>query len=192
MALKVVPAGDERCDIHTDGRKPPKYVCESCLKEFGIDPDSPDEPRRSLRARLRRARRRTRRRVARPDRGLMVGAGIAVAVIAVVVTVLATSGGGDAEDTTTGGPPTQADVINALQLVPNLNGTGWITPDSACWVVSMQFGTDVPKPGPISGKGRGEATNENRTVGTAVSQNDVSVSENECVTRIGNALRAKF
>jgi hypothetical protein len=190
MALKVVPAGDERCDIHNHRRNPPKYVCQTCLTEFGLDADASDEPRRrSLGPRLRRIRRRLRRRIARRDRGLLVGGGMAVTVVGVLAIVLATGRGG-AEPTGTGGPPTQADVINALELVPDPNG-GWTTPDGACWIVSLQFGTDV-HPGPISGKALAEAANENATVGAAVSQNDFSVSEAQCVARIGAALKAHF
>jgi hypothetical protein len=191
MALKVVPADDERCDIH-NRRNPPQYVCEACLKEFGIDPAAPTAGRPSFRSRLRRSRRRLRRRIARGDRRILIGGGIAVA--AIVVAVIAFSGGGggggsDLEADSTG-PPTQADVASALDLVPDPGGAGWITPDGGCWVVSIQFGADV-HPGEI-GKGLVEATNEDATVGAAVSQNDFSLSEAECVARVGAALKAHF
>jgi hypothetical protein len=191
MALKVVPAGDERCDIH-NRRNPPQYVCESCLEEFGIDPAAPSAGRPSFRSRLRRARRRLRRRIARGDRRILIGGGIAVAAIAVAILALTSGGGGggDGQGSDSTGPPTQADVVGALELVPDPGGAGWITTDGACWVVSIQFGADV-HPGEI-GKGLVEATNGDATVGAAVSQNDFSVSEAECVARVGAALKAHF
>ena len=50
MPLKVVPAGDERCDVHNE-RARQKYVCETCLKKFGIDPEQSEaaEPERERR-----------------------------------------------------------------------------------------------------------------------------------------------
>ena len=189
MALKVVPADDERCDVHTQ-RKPVRYICESCLNEFGIDPTEPAAGRPPLASRLRRTRRRLRRDIARGDRRLLIGGGIAIAVIAVVVFVLATGGGGEEGNSSETGPPNEADVVAALELTPDPQGAGWITPDGACWIVSIQFGTDV-HPGEIA-KGVVEVTNENATVGAAVSQNDFSVSEQECAARIGGALKANF
>jgi hypothetical protein len=188
MALKVVPAHDERCDVHTQ-RQPVRYVCESCLEEFGIDPTKPTTVRRSRRSRLRRLRRRLRRAIARGDRRILIGGGIAVAVVAALVIVFASAGGGD-DGQSNDGPPTEADVVSALELVPEPSGAGWITPDGACWIISIQFGADVHS-GEI-GKGLVGATNEAATVGAAVSQNDFSISEEECVARIGTALRAKF
>jgi hypothetical protein len=112
--------------------------------------------------------------------------------VAIVVIALASGGGGNEEqDSRAEGPPTDADVVSALELVPGPGGAGWITPDGACWVVSIQFGADV-RPGAIAGKGLVEATNDDATVGAAVSQNDFSVSEDECVARIGTALKANF
>jgi hypothetical protein len=190
MALKVVPAEDERCDIHNH-RRPARYVCESCLKEFGGDAAEPTVSRPSLRSRLRRARRKLGRRIAGGDRRILIGGGIAAVAIAVAVIALGSGGGGgDDGGAGTTGPPTQADVVNALELVPDPSGAGWITPDGACWIVSIQFGTDV-RPGEI-GKGLVEATNENATVGAAVSQNDFTVSEQQCVARIGTGLKANF
>lgn len=190
MPLKVVPTGDERCDVH-NRRDPPRYVCESCLREFGIDPSEPTAARLSLRARLRRARRRFRRRIARGDRRILIGGGITAVAIAVAVTAFARGAGGDDEGGADGaGPPTEADVVSALELVPDPGGAGWITTDGACWIVSIQFGANV-HPGEI-GKGLVEATNEDATVGAAVSQNDFSVSEQECVARLGAVLKDEF
>jgi hypothetical protein len=192
MALKVVPPNDERCDVHTQ-RQPVRYVCESCLDKFGIDPAQSTPGRRSLGSRLRRARRRLRRAIARGDRRVLIGGGIAVVAAALVVIALASGGGGGGDEQEAGanGAPTEADVVSALGLVPGPGGAGWITTDGACWVVSIQFGADV-RPGTIAGKGLVEATNEDATVGAAVSQNDFSVSEDECVARVGAALKTNF
>jgi hypothetical protein len=190
MPLKVVPAHDERCDVHTN-RKPLRYVCETCLDEFGIDPTEPTERQRSLLSRLRGTRRRLRRQIARGDRRILIAGGIAVVAIAVLVIAFASGvDGDDGQDAGADGPPTEADVVNALELVPDPSGAGWITPDGACWIVSIQFGANV-QPGEI-GKGLVEATNEDATVGAAVSQNDFSVSTQECVARIGAGLREKY
>jgi hypothetical protein len=186
-----VPPNDERCDVHTQ-RQPVRYVCESCLDKFGIDPTGPRAGRRSFRSRLRRARRALRRRRASAGRRVLIGGGIAVVAVAIVVIALASGGGGnDEQDAGADGPPTDADVVSALELVPDPGGAGWITTDGACWVVSIQFGADV-HPGAIAGKSLVEATNEDATVGAAVSQNDFSVSEDECVARIGAALKTNF
>jgi hypothetical protein len=190
MALKVVPAEDERCDIHNQ-RNPPQYVCEACLDRFGIDPAQPTPGRRSLRSRLRRARRRLRRNLVRGDRRMLIGGAIVAVAIVLVLIAFASGGGGDDEGKLGDGAPTEADVVTALELVPDPGGAGWITSDSACWVVSIHFGADV-QPGPIAGEHLVQATNENATVGAAVSQNDFSVSEEECVARIGAALKANF
>jgi hypothetical protein len=190
MALKVVPAEDERCDIH-NRRNPPQYICETCVKELGVDPGEPTVGRPSLRSRLRRARRRLGRRTAVGDRRILIGGGIAAVIVAIGVIALGSGGGGGDEGAAdTPGPPTEADVVNALELVPDSSGAGWITPDGACWIVSIQFGADV-QPGEI-GKGLVEATNEDATVGAAVSQNDFTVSEQQCVARIGAGLKASF
>lgn len=190
MALKVVPAEDDRCDIHNQ-RNPPQYICETCVKELGVDPDEPTVGRPSLRSRLRRARRRLGRRIAVGDRRILIGGGIAAVAVAVAVIALGGGGGGgDDGSAGTTGPPTQADVVNALELVRDPSGAGWITPDGACWIVSIQFGADV-QPGEI-GKGLVEATNEDATVGAAVSPNDFTVSEQQCATRIGTGLKANF
>src|SRR5215211_2220355 len=187
MALKVVPAGDERCDIHTQ-RKPARYVCESCLKEFGIQADQPMAPhRRPLRARVRRAVRGLPRRRWSADRKLLIGAASGLLVAGLIAIALATTGGGGDSESPSG-PPTEADVVNALELVPDPSGTGWTTPDGACWVVSIRFGDDV-RPGRIAGSELIEATNDELTVGAAVAQGDFSVSETACVERIGAALR---
>jgi hypothetical protein len=192
MALKVVPAGDELCDIH-NGRNPPQYVCKSCLKEFGVDPDrAAPARRRSLRSRIRRGRRRLRRAFASVNGRILIGGGIALVSVTALIVALATSGGGG-EDT--GGkvthPRTQDGVVSALGLIPSPGNSGWITPDGACWVVSIQFDENV-HPGKIAGNQLIEATNENLTVGAAVAQNDFSITTQQCASRIGAALRQNF
>src|SRR5512139_2568626 len=87
MALKVVPAGDERCDVH-NRREPQKYICETCLKEFGIESAPPAATRR---ARVRRAIRRS-----RVDRRVLIGGGVVGLLIAGVVVVIVLAAGGSA------------------------------------------------------------------------------------------------
>ena len=77
MALKVVPAGDERCDVH-NRREPQKYICETCLGEFGIDAS----PAATRRARARRALRSWRSGI---DRKVRIGVGVAVILVIVLV-----------------------------------------------------------------------------------------------------------
>src|SRR5512139_841761 len=86
MALKVVPAGDERCDVH-NRREPQKYVCETCLKEFGIESAPPASTRR---ARVRRVLRRWRSRV---DRKVLIG-GVGLLIAGVIMVVVLAAGGG--------------------------------------------------------------------------------------------------
>lgn len=88
MALKVVPAGDERCDVH-NRREPQKYICETCLREFGIDPVSPAATRR---ARARRALRSWRSGI---DRKVRIGVGVAVLIAAVILVIVLVVGGDD-------------------------------------------------------------------------------------------------
>ncbi len=184
MALKVVPAGDERCDIH-NRRKSPTHICETCLKEYGIDPARPATARpRPRRVRARRAFRRWR---SRTDRKVLIGGGVGFLIVGViVVTVLvAGSGGGGGEGGS--GAPLEADVVNALDLVPNLTGGGWVTSDGACAVVSIQFGKDVQV-----GNRAIEATNADGTVGAFVLPNDPAISEADCLARVSCRLRAHF
>lgn len=189
MALKVVPAGDERCDIHTQ-RKPAQYICESCLAKFGVEAAGESAPRRSrsLKSRIRRARRRLRRWRAQPGRVVLIGGG-AVALIAVIVLVVSAIAGGGGSDRRPAAR-TEAGVVSALGLLPSPGGTGWITPDGACWLVSIQFGANV-QPGRLTG-GLIEATNEDQTVGAAVTQNDFSISTTACAEQVGADLRANY
>jgi hypothetical protein len=180
MALKVVPAGDERCDIHNQ-RESRTYICETCLKELGIGSEvTVTSHRTRRRTRARRALRRWRSRV---DWKVLIGA--AVAVILVVVLVVGSSGGGGGSSGSGSSAPTEADVVNALNLVPDVNSGGWITVDGACAVVAIQFGKDVQHR-------VFEATNENGTVGALVLQNNFSTSQADCVNRIATELKAHF
>jgi hypothetical protein len=86
MALKVVPADDERCDIH-NRREPQKYICETCLREFGIESVSPAATRR---ARARRALRSWRSGI---DRKVLIGVGVAVLIAAVILAIVLVVGG---------------------------------------------------------------------------------------------------
>ena len=100
MALKVVPADDERCDIH-NGRNPPEYICKSCLKELGVEPEpavsARGGPIRSARRALRRGPIRQARRAirlrSRSARRILIGAGIGLLIGAIVVAVMLAVGG---------------------------------------------------------------------------------------------------
>jgi hypothetical protein len=192
MALKVVPADDERCDIHNRGRQPPQYVCETCLKELGTDVQQPVATSRPpLKRRARRGLRRVVRGFRVGDPKTLIGAGAALLAVAVLLLVLTSGGGDDGPESGTNGSLTEGDVVSALELAPDPSGTGWITPDGACWVVSIQFGNRLHA-GQIAGSELAQTTNEARTVGAAVSQGDLTVSQAECVARIGAALKAEF
>jgi hypothetical protein len=183
MALKVVPAGDERCDIH-NRRSPQNYICESCLKELGVESAAPVTPRRRpLRVRARRSVRRWR---ARTDRRVLYALGVGLPVLILVIVLIAGSGGGGSSG------PTEAEVVKTLGLVADPNGgTGWITPDGACAVDSIDLGPNV-QAGPIGTNLLVEVSNSKGTVGAVVRQNDFSQSESACVARIGAALKAHF
>jgi len=194
MALKVVPAGDERCDIHNN-RQPPAYICKDCLNEYGIEPGRTVTVRRGQR-RFRRVMRRPFRPVrrvlrglgARGRRGILIGAGVALVAGAIAVTVvLANQGGGGGSQK---GLPTEGDVVNALDLSPDPSGNGWITLDGACAVLSIEIGkaAQSPQPGvnPAS-----EATNPDGTV-RAVVQNAFSQNQAACVARVRSGLRNHF
>src|SRR4029450_390986 len=85
MALKVVPAGDERCDVH-NRREPQKYICETCLGEFGIEP-----PAATRRARARRALRSWRSGI---DRKVLIGVGAVLLIAGVILVIVVVAGGG--------------------------------------------------------------------------------------------------
>lgn len=191
MALKVVPASDERCDIH-NGRKPPEYICKDCLKEFGIEPGGTgaDRPasirraRRTLRHPIRQAMRVRRRSSPRRIVLIAAGLGLLIATTVVVVTLASPGGGGGSKS----GTFTEADVVEALGLSPDPSGTGWITLDGSCTVLSIQIGmpTAIPTVDPAI-----EATNGDGTV-RAVVLNAFSESQTACIDRISAALRDHF
>ena len=183
MALKVVPADDARCDIHT-GRKPAQYICRTCMKELGLDARPAMSVRRGP---LRRARRLLRRVRSRIPRKALIGAGIGLVLVITAVAALTLLGGGEEE----GGATSEADVVNAIDLLPNPAGSGWITSDGACVVASIdlrqQQPTDRQATEPLI-----EATNEDGTVAAVVLQNDYSISQAECVAQVETALRNEF
>ena len=180
MALKVVPAGDERCDIH-NRRPSPAYICEDCLKELGGEAAPVRVHRPPRRVRVRRRFRRW-----RSDRRVLYGVGVGLPVLLLAIVLVAGSGGGGESG------PKEADVVKALGLVPDpAGGTGWITSDRACAVDSIDLGPNV-QAGPIGTNLLVEVTNAKGTVGAVVRQNDFSLSEAQCVARVGAALKAHF
>jgi hypothetical protein len=192
MALKVVPAGDERCDIH-NGRKPATYICKDCLKELGVEAgpsvSAGRGPFRRLRRRLRRGplrpiRHLVRRSGVRHRRGLVLASVIGLGVAAAAIALIAGGGGGE----NVSGPPTEAEVVNALDLSPNPDGTGWITLDGACDVSSILLGASRTPPtvDPTM-----VATNEAGTV-RAIVEASFSLSQEACVNRIRAELRDDF
>ena len=193
MALKVIPAGDERCDIHNN-RKPPTYICKDCLDELGGEEqavtDHGSAVRRGRRplhgGRLRHARRALGRWESPGRRRILIGAGMLLVIVAIVVgVVLAGSGDGGGGQS---GLPTEEDVVNGLDLSPNPSGTGWITLDGSCAVLSIQIGVP-PASQPVNPAT--EAANEDGTV-RAVVQNAFSQSQTACVGRISAGLRDHF
>jgi hypothetical protein len=183
MPLKVVPAGDERCDVHNH-RTPQRYVCEACLKEFGIE--SPESEGTTVHGPSRRTRRRRalRRWRSRIDRKVLIGAGVGL-ILLIAVLASGILGGDEA------GVPSEADVVSALDLLPNPAGSGWITSDGTCAIVSI----DLNELAPLAQEGEElsiEASNEDRTVVAVVIQNDFSITQAECVGRVDTALKAEF
>src|SRR5262249_61658260 len=129
--------------------------------ETGAGPAVRGNPIRRLRSTLRRAGRRSRRRL-RPAgwRVLLLGAVAIVVIAGTILLITALTGGGGGGHRT--GPPTQEEVVNALGLSPDPNGTGWITLDGACAVLSIQVGS---QPAPTTtATPAGEATNPAGTV----------------------------
>ena len=104
MALKVVPAGDERCDVH-NRREPQEYICEACLGEFGIDAS----PAATRRARARRALRSWRSGI---DRKVRIGVGVAVLIAAVILVIVLVAGGDDHKG---GAAATPEDLVACLK-----------------------------------------------------------------------------
>jgi hypothetical protein len=184
MALKVVPAGDDRCDIH-NRRTPPRYICKTCMDELGVEAAPSESGRRGPVARLWRKIRRLR---SRTDWKLQAGAGVALLVVVGLVLMLA-AGGDDR-----GGPPSQEDVVEALDLVQNPDGTGWLTADGACVVVTIVQGDEV-RAGPVAGNLATEVTNADGTLGAVVRTNYssfFSTTQAECANRIQTSLRDDF
>jgi hypothetical protein len=197
MALKVIPAGDERCDIHNK-RKPPTYICKDCLEELGGEEEAVTDhgsavrrERRTLhRGRLRHAWRALGRSESPGRRRILIGAGMLLVIVAIVVgVVLAGSGDGGGGQS---GLPTEEDVVNALDLSPDPSGTGWITLDGSCAILSIEIGKPAQSAAQTQPANTGiEASNEDGTV-RAVVQNAFSQSQTACVDRINAALRDHF
>lgn len=194
MALKVVPAGDERCDIH-NGRTPASYICKDCVRELGVEtgpaPAARGKPIRRLRSKLRRAGRRSRRRLRSPGwREVLLGAVAIIVIAATILLITALTGGGGGGHRT--GLPTQEEVVNALGLSPDPSGVGWITLDGACAVLSIQIGSQAAAPTTTTtATPAGEASNTGGTV-RALVQNAFSQSQTACVDRVSAALNAHF
>ena len=185
MALKVVPAGDDRCDVH-NSRRPQRYICKDCMRELGIE----SAPGTSSRGVLARAWRGIGNAWAQSSGKVRVGVGIALLAIAAIALVLLVASGGNK-----GGPPTQSEVVEALDLVSDPGGgTGWLTADGTCVVVSIVFGNEV-RPGPVAGNLAVEVTNEQGTVGAVVRPNYSSYfnpTEAQCADHVQTALRDHF
>jgi hypothetical protein len=81
-------------------------------------------------------------------------------------------------------------VAKSLGLVPVAGGS-WQTADGACNVVSIETGVGI-RSGEVGTDLIVEVTNEAGTVGAVVTQRDFSLSEGECVRRVGDALRAHY
>ena len=188
MALRMVPAGDERCDIH-NGRRPPQFICQDCAKEMGVQTPG-------VRTRARGIRRRIRHRWSHMDGRVRFGLVAAVVVAIGIVVAVSVLGGGGTDKIK---DPTQEDVVNALNLSPDPNGAGWITLDGACGVLTIDVGarplatasqgaTTVTTP---TGAPSVIATNETGTV-RAVVVTAFSNDEAACVQRVESELRAHF
>jgi len=119
-----------------------------------------------------------------------VGVGVALLAVVAIVVVLVGASGGDK-----GGPPTQSEVVDALDLVSDPGGgTSWLTADGTCVVISIVFGNEV-RPGPVAGNLAVEVTNEQGTVGAVVRPNYSSYfnsTEAQCADHVGTALRDHF
>ena len=173
MALKVIPAGDERCDIHNN-RKPPTYICKDCLKELGGEEGTVTDHGSAVRGRRR----------------ILIGAGMLLVIVAIVVGVVL-AGGGDGGGGQSG-LPTEEDVVNALDLSPDPSGTGWITLDGSCAILSIEIGKPAQSAAQTQPATTAiEASNEDGTV-RAMVQNAFSQSQTACVDRINAALRDHF
>ncbi len=181
MPLKVVPAGDERCDIHKK-RSPAQYICESCMRELGVETTQQRTSRRPLR---RRVSRRLRRWRSEADWRVTGAVAVAVLVLAAVLTGITSGGGG-------GGAkgPSEADVVEALGLVRAPSGT-WLTADGNCEIVSIDTGAEVT-PGPVGTNLVTEVANESRTVGAVVIRHGTALTEAQCAASVEAALRAHF
>jgi hypothetical protein len=190
MPLKVVPAGDERCDVHNE-RSPQNYVCETCLRKFGIDPTQPSAAERHRRSRVPRPLRRALRRWRSPsNRRVRIGVGIAALVGAAIIVAALILGGGGGKNTN----PSESEVVETLQLIPSPSGTGWITSDGTCSVPSIVTGSAV-RPGNVAEDLAVEVTNESQTVGAVVTPNVSSFFQatvSYCVDQVGTALKDNF
>ena len=115
---------------------------------------------------------------------MLAACGIGVVLAAIAAVVVLSGGGGGTND----GTPTQAEVVQALDLSPDPSGTGWITLDGACSVISISVGKAAESQ-PLNSAT--VATNETGTV-RAVVLESFSQGQAACVDRISAALRENF
>ena len=180
--MKVVPAGDERCDIH-NGRSPAEYICERCVRDLGVETTRQRTSRRPLARRMRRSARRWR---SNADWRVVAGVGVALVVLAIVLTGILSGGGGGGSN-----GPSEAEVVKALGLLPGPIGGTWLMPDGNCEIVSIDTGAEVT-PGPVGTGVLMEVANEKRTVGAVVIEHGTALTEAQCAARVGAALKAHF
>ena len=183
MPMKVVPAGDERCDIHNK-RTPAQYICESCVQDLGVEKTRRRTSRRPV---SRRVRRRVRRWRSETDWRVIAGVAAAIVVLVVVLTGILSGGGGGGSS-----GPSESDVVKALGLARGPSGT-WLTADGDCEIVSIDTGPEVT-PGPVAAGTNLviEVANESRTVGAVVITHGTALTEAQCAAHVGDALRAHF
>ena len=87
--------------------------------------------------------------------------------------------------------PSEADVVSALDLLPNPSGSGWITSDGACAVISIDR-HELAQPASQGEALAIEASNEDGTVVALVIPTSFSISQEGCVAQVDAALKAAF
>jgi hypothetical protein len=119
----------------------------------------------------------------------VIAAAVGLLIGTILLIVVLGSGGGSGK--TASGPPTATEVADTLGLSPDPGGTGWITVDGSCNVLSIDIVSRTQ-----SGKGTVnsafEATNASSTIRAVVLQYDDSVSQASCVDRISTGLHDHY